>query len=283
MVKSWRSTNALLPLLVALFFLVLTLPVWRWLWGEWWSNEYYSHGILIPAISLFLAWRRLKNEPPTAWSLDQGDSKGMILLVSSLALYLYFMFDRAYFLAAFAMIALIAGLVWTFAGATVARQLAFPIGYLAFMVPLPFTEQATLPLAQWTGLCSGALVQFLGLDVTIVGSQVTLPNADLVIGAQCSGVNSLIALLALTTLLAYLLDGPWWGRIALVLLSIPLAMLGNILRVSSLMFVARQFGAEAAFNYYHDYSGLVFFFMVFLLMIPLTRLLQCKTVRPEVL
>ena len=89
-------------------------------------------------------------------------------------------------------------------------------------------------------------MQFLGLDVIIVGNAVTLPNADLVIGAQCSGVNSLIALTSLMVLVAYLLDGPLWSRIALVLLAMPLAVLGNILRVATLLFVARAWGAAGS-------------------------------------
>ncbi|MBK8048652.1 MAG: archaeosortase/exosortase family protein [Anaerolineales bacterium] len=108
----------------------------------------------------------------------------------------------------------------------------------------------------FTGVCAGGLVQVLGLDVLIVGNAVSLPNADLVIGAQCSGVNSLIALVALTVLVAYLFNGPTWSKIVLVLLAIPLAILGNILRVATLLYVARAWGADAAFTYYHDYSGI---------------------------
>jgi exosortase len=135
----------------------------------------------------------------------------------------------------------------------------------------------------FTGVCAGNIVRFLGLDVTIVGSAVTLPNAELVIGAQCSGVNSLIALTSLMTLAAYLLDGPIWGRLTLALTAVPLAILGNILRIASLLFVARAYGADAAFTYYHDYSGLVFFMGVFLLMFPLTRVLQARSFRLEVI
>jgi exosortase len=274
---------ALLPSLAVVVFAALTWPVWRWLWGEWMGNDYYSHGILIPPVSLYLAYQRFRHDPNVTWAPGQGSNRGLILLAAGLALYLLLLNNRAFYLAAFAMIIMIGGLVWTFGGDRVARGLLFPIAYLAFMVPLPLIDRYTLPLAMFTGVCSGALVRFLGLDVNITGNAVTLPNADLVIGAQCSGVNSLIALTALMTLAAYLLSGPLWGRITLVLLAAPLAILGNILRVSSLLFVARAWGAQAAFVYYHDYSGLGFFVIVLLLMLPLTRLLQCNELRPEVI
>jgi exosortase/archaeosortase family protein len=80
-----------------------------------------------------------------------------------------------------------------------------------------------------------------------------------------------------------LLDGPLWGRMLLVALSVPLAMLGNILRVASLLFVARDYGAEAAFVYYHDYSGPVFFVLMLILLLPLAWLLRCRNLRTEVI
>jgi exosortase len=264
-------------------FAVLTWPVWSWLWGEWMANDYYSHGVLIPLVSLFLAVQRLRNDKGVQFSPPQQTWPGLLLLGISLAFYLYFYNDKAYYLAAFAMIGLIAGLVWSFAGRPITQKLLFPLLYLALMVPLPFVDRVTLPLALFTGVCAGEMVRILGLDVTIVGNSVTLPNADLVIGAQCSGINSLIALTSLMALAAYLLDGPLWGRLTLVATAIPLAILGNILRVASLLFVARSYGAEAAFVYYHDYSGFVFFVGVIALMFPLTRLLQARTFRLEVI
>jgi exosortase len=247
------------------------------------GNEYYSHGILIPPVSAYLAYQRFRNDKALQWSPGQGSNWGLLLIALGLGLYLWFLSQRAFYLAAFATVLMIGGLVWTLGGSNVAKRLIFPVAYLALMVPLPFVDRYTLPLAMFTGVCSGGLVRLLGLDVEIIGNAVKLPNADLVIGAQCSGVNSLIALTALMILAAYLVSGPTWGRITLVLLSVPLALLGNILRVASLLFVAREWGAQAGFVFYHDYSGLGFFVVVLALMLPLTRLVRCYSLRPEVI
>ena len=278
-----KFSSIYLPLCFFALFILLTWPVWRWLWGEWWRNDYYSHGILIVPIALYLAWRRMSNDKQFDWSRMEGDSRGLLLLAGCLAVFLFFMTDKAYYLAALVMIGLLAGLLWTFGGSRLLRQLAFPLSFLTLMVPLPFLERATLPLALLTGVCSGSIVRWLGVDVSVTGSSVILPNTNLVIGAQCSGINSILALTALTALAAYALKGPLWGRLTLVLLAIPLAMLGNILRVANLLVVARYFGVEMAFTFYHDYSGFITFFLAFVLLIPLTKLLQCNTVRAEVL
>jgi exosortase len=247
------------------------------------GNEYYSHGLLIPPVSAYLIYQRFRNDKAIQWSPGQGSNWGLLLIALGLALYLWFFNQRAFYLAAFATIVMIGGLVWTIGGTNVARRLIFPIAYLVLMVPLPIVDRYTLPLAMFTGVCSGGLARFMGLDVEIIGNAVKLPNADLVIGAQCSGVNSLIALTALMVLAAYLVSGSTWNRIVLVLLAVPLAILGNILRVTSLLFVARAWGAQAGFVFYHDYSGLAFFVVVLALMLPLTRLLRLNTLRPEVI
>jgi exosortase len=272
-----------LPAAAAVLFGVLTWPVWRWLWSEWMANDYYSHGLLIVPVSLFLVVQRFRNDEQLSYDPSRRSLYGLLFLAASLLFYLYFLQNRALYLASFAMIGMLAGLVWAIAGGAVLRKLAFPIGFLMLMVPLPQVDRVTLPLAMFTGVCSGSLVQFLGLDVTIVGNAVTLPNANLEIGAQCSGVNSLIALTSLMVLTAYLLDGPVWSRVALVVLAVPLAILGNILRVATLLYVARAWGAEAAFTFYHDYSGIAFFVAVLLLMFPLTRLLRFRQLRYDVI
>jgi exosortase len=274
-----QASSILMPLLSLALLTLLTWPVWRWLWGEWWSNDYYSHGPLILPVSAYLAWRRW---PPPS-EREPGDHRGLMLTAGGVGLFLFFIAHKATYLAAFTVIVIMAGLAWTFGGLELLRRLAFPLGFLGLMVPLPFVERATLPLALWTGACSGWLTQRLGLAATVTGAAITLPDTTLVIGAPCSGINSIISLITLTTLAAYLLRGPLWGRLALVGLAVPLAMLGNILRVANLLWVAHYLGAEAAFRFYHDYSGPLFFVVAMLLLIPLARLFRCETPRFEVL
>lgn len=275
-----------LPILSAVAFAILTWPVWRWLWGEWMGNDYYSHGVLVPFVSLFLAVQRLRFDKTLHYSPGQRPTTdgryGLLILVAGLAAFLYFLTGKAYYLAAFAMLCLLFGLIWTVSSSLIAQKLIFPIAYLAIMIPLPFVERASLPLAMFTGICAGGMVRLLGFDITIVGNAVTLPNANLVIGAQCSGINSLIALSALTLLTAYVFKGSLWARLVLALAALPLAILGNILRVASLLFVATGFGTEVAFIFYHDYSGIIFFLIAMFLLFLLTRLLPLPGLRLDV-
>ena len=274
---AFDKRSALAAALVGVLLLALSYPTLRWLANEWLTNDYYSHGWLVLPVSAFLAWRQ--------WPKGEREpaNVGLIPLGLGLVGYLVALLNKAYFLAALALIVLLAGLAWFFLGTRGLRRLTFPIGFLIFMVPLPFVERASLPLQLLTGSCSTAVARVVGVDATVRGAQVTLPNVDLVVGAQCSGLRSIVALFTLVAIFIYMLDGPWRGRLLLVLSATPVAILGNIFRVASLLWVADTWGAGAGMTYYHDYSGFVFFLFAFALLLLLSRAFQCREIRADIL
>ena len=261
--------------LIGLVGVAAAWPTLRWLANEWWSNDYYSHGVLVPLVSGFFIWRlrpRIERRP---------SNLGLLLLVVALAVYLAALFQRAFFVASLCLIAVIAGLVWYFWGGDALRRLAFPLGFLAFMVPLPFVEASSLPMALFTGHISTWVLQALGMNVIVQGTAVSLPGVDLVVGAQCSGLRSIVALFTLVAVFGYVLVGSWPRRLLLMLSAIPLAILGNMLRVSSLIWVADRWGVQAGFAFYHDYSGIVFFLFAFAGLILCARWLGCREIRND--
>jgi exosortase/archaeosortase family protein len=124
-----------------------------------------------------------------------------------------------------------------------------PVLFLLFMVPLPFVEPMSVPLARFTGGLAAQMVRLLGVPITVDGAQVTLPNANLVVGAQCSGLRSIVALLTLVALFVFVVEGPSWGKGLLALSAIPIAILGNIVRgVSSLLGVSNAWKRRRGFT-----------------------------------
>jgi exosortase len=270
------STGLIGILLLALFY-----PTLKWLVGEWLGNDYYSHGPLVPLISAFLAWRLWVTWPPEQRRIKPA-TIGLLSLGVGLAVYLYALLQRAYFAASLAMIVIIAGLVWYLLGTAALRRFAFPIGFLFFMVPLPFVEPLSVPLAQLTGALSAAIVRLLGVPIIVNGAQITLPNTELVVGAQCSGLRSIVTLMTLVALVIFLVEGAWWKKLLLALSSIVIAALGNVVRVASLLVVANIWGADAAFKYYHDYSGIVFFLSALAMLLAFSWVLGCREIRDDI-
>jgi len=183
-----RNLKIASPGLIRILLLALFYPTLKWLVGEWLGNDYYSHGPLVPLISAFLAWRLWVTWPPEQRRIKPA-TIGLLPLSAGLSAYLYALLQRAYFAASLAMIVIIAGLVWYLLGTAALRRFAFPIGFLFFMVPLPFVEPLSVPIAQLTGALSAAIVRLLGVPIIVNGgAQITLPNAELVVGTQCSGL-----------------------------------------------------------------------------------------------
>jgi exosortase len=261
--------------------LALFYPALRWLVSEWLGNDYYSHGFLVPLISAVAAWRLWVRWPAQDRQIRPAPA-GLVPIILGLAIYLYALLQRAYFVASLAMVVLIAGLVWYLLGTAALRRLAFPLVFLLFMVPLPFVEPLSVPIAQFTGVIAAGVVRAFGVPITVNGAQITLPNANLVVGAQCSGLRSIVSLLTLVALVVFLVRGPWWGKLLLALSSIPIAVLGNVLRVASLLVVANNWGAEAGFQYYHDYSSIVFFLSALVLLLFFSRWVRCREVRDDI-
>ncbi len=277
-----RDSSITIKILIVVLLLVLLYPTLRWLIGEWLGNDYYSHGPLVPIVSAFLAWRLWVKRPNASEEQPNDRVPGLGLTLFGLIVYFYMLLQRAYFVAALAMIALIAGLVWYLLGTAVLRRMAFPILFLVFMIPLPFVEPLSVPLAQITGTVAAQCIQLFGVPITVNGAQVTLPNAQLIVGAQCSGLRSIVTLLTLVAVIVFVLQGPWWGKALLALSSLPIAALGNLLRISSLLGVANTWGADAGFKYYHDYSGVVFFLSALALLLLVSRILRCREIREDI-
>ncbi|MDY7042039.1 MAG: exosortase/archaeosortase family protein, partial [Chloroflexota bacterium] len=246
--SSWHVPVAALAISVLL--LLLFWPTFRWLWWGWTTNEYYSHGPLVPLVTVYLIWRRRPtNEPAPAsnWGLlGLGMGLGGYLLAAAL---------RAPFLSALALIVVLGGLVAFLRGSETLRRWLFPLAYLGFAVPLPFVDAIATHMQDLTAQAATTLVRAMGVPAASEGGRITLESCSLVVGAPCSGMRSLVALLAVAAVLAYLLRGPWPKRVILFVLAAPLAVAANIIRVVSLLLVANGWGEDAALSYWHTFAS----------------------------
>ena len=183
------------------------------------------------------------------------------------------------------MIGLIAGIVWTLAGATVLAQAGLSDWLSGLHDPAcRLSNGSPIPLAIFTGVCSTGLASFLGLELNVVGNAVSLPNTDLVIGAQCSGINSMISLTALAALAAYLLVGPAGGARGSGGDGDPFGHAGQhpARRLAALR--GRLPLAPTPPSPSTTTTPVPAFFIVSLgLMLPLSRVFQCSSLRSEVI
>lgn len=271
--QSWYpiAAAAAVVALVAVVF----LPTLRWLAQSWLGNPYYSHGLLVPAIAGYLMWRRRR---VTVQPWDGG----LAVVALGIGLHVASQPQQLHIVSAVGLIVVVVGLTLTFAGRTAVRAWAFPLAFLGAMIPLPFVERFSPPLEAFVARYAAVSVRPLGVAATTIGSQVQLASTAFTVGAPCSGLRSIVALLTLTLLFVYMVRGPWWGKAALLTAALPIAILANLLRVSSLFFVADTLGASAGLVYYHNLSSPTLFLLAVGMLLVTGRGVRCYAIRTDI-
>lgn len=249
---TWIVITVTVGLVVVLYAAVLAD-----LASEWWTEEEASYGMLVPPMALYIAYLQRKTTlafpaKPTLrglWMLGFGC---LVLMAGKLA--------GEFFLARMSFVFVLAGLVWTFWGSARLRTLAFPFVLLATMVPLPILVYNALaaPLQLLASRIATDLAQMLGVSIYRDGNIIHLATTSLGVEEACSGLHSLPALVVGALLLGFLANASMLGRILLVLVSIPLAIAVNVLRVTGTAILA-DYRPEFAEGFYHSFSGWLVF------------------------
>jgi exosortase D (VPLPA-CTERM-specific) len=271
-VKQWRwQLIGVVVLLVALYSRIVPDMV-----KVWYADENYSHGFLVPLIAGYFIstrWSELK-------ATRVAPSKiGLLLLLCGLLQLLVAWLGSEYFTMRSSLIVLLAGLVLSFFGSAVLRKVSFPLAYLLFMVPIPYIvyDAAAFPLKLFVTRVSVATLKLSGISVLREGNIIMFPSTTLEVADACSGIRSLLSLLALAVAFAFFLQIVPWKRWLLICSAIPIAVCTNAVRVIVTGFLAQYWGAQAAQGFFHEFAGLVVFGMAMVLLVGLGGLLARKS------
>lgn len=267
-------------LVVALLALVYhrTLGV---LWTTWMTNDNYSHGFLVPLVSLTLVFQdraALRAVPRVP------DARGLLLVGLGCLLQVAGVRADLFALQGWSILAVLFGLALTFGGPALTRRLAFPIGYLAFMLTFPplVVNQLSFALKEVAVGLSTGLAGALGVLYQRSGMTLYLAGGELRIEHPCSGLRSLLALIALGTLLAGLMPASRTRRLALFASAIPIAIAVNAIRLTLLIVIAHYFGVSAVNGAVHDVSGYALYALALAALLGVRRLVAPpRQVAPE--
>jgi exosortase len=159
------------------------------------------------------------------------------------------------------MVVVITALVWYLLGRPYVHALALPLAFLFFMIPLPaiLFNTITLPLQLLATQVSTFALQLVQLPVYREGNIIYLPHTTLEVAEACSGLRSLVSLLALAVVLAYITQRRLSSRWILTLSAIPIALVANAFRIWATGVLAHRYGAQAAEGFYHTFAGWLVF------------------------
>jgi exosortase len=224
---------------------------------SWWNDPALSQGLLIPPLALFIAWIR---RGITLAVPAEADNRGLALIALSSVLFLIGRLAAEFFLSRIAIVVLLAGFVWTFWGWRRLRTLSFPLLLLATMVPIPnlIYNLVATRLQIFASDMATTLSQAAGVSTYRDGNVIHLAHLSLGVEEACSGLNSLSALMVAALLLGYMNLRGANSRILLFLLSFPLSILVNVVRITGTAVLA-DYHEEFAMGFYHSFSGWLIF------------------------
>jgi exosortase len=260
--------------IVGLFVLLIYVPAFLWMWDRWFARDsYYSHGILIPFVCAYLIWQKrdvLKKIKPecSPW--------GLKLFFIGIGIHLISALFRVYFTSGFSMIIVLFGLTLHFYGAKTLKEVLFPISFLIFMVPLPMVVITNLSfrLKIFATQISVLTLNNMHLFCVQHGSTIVMQHAYVVVEDVCSGLRSLITLMALGSLFAYWMKSSMTKRLILFASTIPIAVLTNVMRIVFLAFVSEVWGTKVAVGPIHEISGFIVFFGAFCLLYTVQKMVE---------
>ncbi len=248
------------------------IQVWRELIMDWWRDDNYSHGFLIIPISVYLLYRQ-RNEfrfpAPTARA-------GLFVFVLGFIGMLFGMAAGEYFTTRLSLVTVITGLAYYHMGTDNFRKAWFSFFLLLFMIPIPATiyYAATGPMQTFAAQVTNSLLQFIGSPSVRQGNVILLGGYSLEVAEACSGLRSLVSLLALSAIYGYL----WLpGRVIPMLVffaAFPIAVVTNVFRIFSTAIGAYVISPEIADSFLHEISGTMVFLLALVLIIILSTVLK---------
>jgi exosortase len=267
--KQYRLQLALIiPLLVGMYYKIVPDMV-----KEWYQDENYSHGFLVPIISGYFFWQRW---PELKDRLVKSDWLGLILIMWGVLQLLVAWLGTEYFTMRSSLIVLLAGMTLFWFGRDVFRGMTLPLGYLIFMVPIPYIiyDMLAFPLKLFVTRVSVLFLKLVGVVVMREGNIIMFPTTTLEVADACSGIRSLISLLAIAAAYAFLTKTSNVRRWIILFSAVPIAVATNALRVIITGILAQWWGAKAAEGFFHEFAGMAVFLLAMAMLVALGELLR---------
>lgn len=257
-----------IPLLVVMYYTIVPDMV-----KDWYNDENYSHGFLVPIISGYFLWQRW---PDLKERLVKPDWLGLAVIVCGVLQLLVAWFGSEYFTMRSSLIVLLAGMILLWFGREVLKGMALPIGYLIFMVPIPYIiyDMAAFPLKLFVTKVSVAFMKMVGVVVLREGNIIMFPATTLEVADACSGIRSLISLLAIAAAYSFLMKTSNTRRWIIIFSAIPIAVATNSLRVIVTGILAQWWGAKAAEGFFHEFAGMAVFLLAMVMLVVFGELMR---------
>ncbi len=241
---------------LTLFGILFWDNLWHFYYA-WTTDDNYSHGFLVPLLSLYFASQVVRHGPV---EIRSGVISGGILLGLALLGRLITIPLPIPFLGDLALLIGLAGMFTLILGTEALSRYWFVFFFLVFMVPLPIAMYSRIasPLQLLASRAASTVMNATGVPVLCEGNRMTLPGGvQMFVAEACSGMRQMTGFLALTAAVAYLTARPGWYRTVVVLAALPIALTANVARVVLTGYIMHFVNREYASGTYHTLEGIL--------------------------
>ncbi|MGJ5820973.1 exosortase/archaeosortase family protein [Paludibaculum fermentans] len=238
---------------------------------EWGTMEEMGHGFFVPAMVGYVVWQRREalQKVPLAphWS-------GWVLVVLSFVALVAGQLGAEFFVMRVGFLMALVGVLLAFCGWPMVKELAFPLLLLPFMIRIPLFvySQITLPLQLLSSSLAESGLSLIGIPVFRDGNVLELASQKLSVVEACSGIRSLLSLGFLSLIYGYLVESRTWLRVALFILTIPIAISANASRIV-MTGILSEWNRDYAEGIYHIMEGWVVFVVAMVALVFTHRLI----------
>lgn len=254
--QEWRQPIAQL-LAVWTALILLFLPDWRDMAGQWWDSSTYNHILLVPPIIGWLASQRVAatwSQKPCGWW------PGLVVFAGAAFLWMLGDFAGLSIARQLAVVVMLQGAFLALMGPRVAATQLFPLLYMLFLVP---AGDELIPLLQTiTARITMLLLALTHVPAVLDGVFITTPAGYFEVAEACSGVKFLIAMIAYGALVANVCFRSIWRRSLFMALAILVPIVANGIRAWGTIWIAGWYGIVFASSFDHVFYGWVFFAVV---------------------
>lgn len=289
------------PLILALVIAFLYAAVLPRLVQTWWTDENYSHGLLVPFVIAYIIWTEKEN-----WlNLEKRPAffGGLGLIVAAILLLLVGTLGAEIFTQRVSLVVLLAGIGVYCYGWLALRFLSLPLALLFLAIPIPtiLFNQLAFPLqllatdlAVWTvRLFAVPVVKFGNIIEVLPQGAIQTVNFEVV--EACSGIRSLMTLVTLAIVYAFFTRGEqafektavwrnfdFWRAVFLAAMALPIAVVTNAGRIVFTVLIAYFYGKETADGFLHDVSGWFVYLVALILLFVASLLFDTATKRSTI-
>lgn len=225
---------------------------------RWDKQEEYSHGYLLPVLTLYFIWLK-KNE--VVQSEFSPSWLGFFIVLPALGVFLIGEVSALFILIHYSFIAVLFGIALSIMGWPGIKPILMPLLLLVFAIPIPYFLEASLSanLQLLSSQLGVAFIRWCNIPVFLEGNVIDLGNYQLQVVEACSGLRYLFPLMSLGFICAYLYQVAFWKRVIVFLSTIPITLLMNSFRIGVIGVLVENWGTAMAEGFLHDFEGWIIF------------------------